>query len=88
VLIGARFDLTPEELLCAPLKLYEFDVETARDRVIVARFGEGGLISYKRADGTYLHTLNDPEGFSRKLDELGIAIPEKRVNSVGQVSSG
>ncbi len=74
VLVGGGFDLTPEELLGAPAALHEFDVETARDRVIVAPFGEGGLISYKRADGTYLHTLNDAAGFSRKLRELGITV--------------
>lgn len=71
VLVGGS-DLTPEELLGAPVTLHEFDVETARDRVVVAPFGEGGLISYRRADGTYLHTLNDAAGFARKLRELGI----------------
>jgi hypothetical protein len=87
VLGGAASDLTPEELLCAPLQSYEFDVETARDRVVVVSFGEGGLISYKRADGTYLHTLNDAGGFSRKLNEMGIAVPEKHTESVREADS-
>ncbi len=74
VLVGAGFDLTPQELLHERVTLWEFDVETARDRVVVVPFGGGGLISYKRADGTYLHTLNDAAGFSRKLRELKITI--------------
>jgi hypothetical protein len=43
-----------------------------RDTVLVARFADGGLISYLRADGTYVHTLNTCEGLERKLAQLGI----------------
>jgi phage baseplate assembly protein gpV len=50
----------------------EFHVPSARDRVIVVRFGDGGLISYRRDDGTYVHTLNTAEGLARKLAQLGI----------------
>ena len=56
------------------IELLEFDVEAARDRVVVARLDKGGLISYKRTDGTYVHTLNSVEGFSRKILQLGIAL--------------
>lgn len=45
---------------------------TAKDTVIVTPFDDGGLISYCKADGTYLHTLNTREGFERKLRQLGI----------------
>jgi hypothetical protein len=45
---------------------------TARDPVIVAPFEDGGLISYRKADGMFLHTLNTREGFERKLRQLGI----------------
>jgi hypothetical protein len=44
----------------------------ARDPVIVTPIEDGGLISYRRADGMFLHTLNTPEGFERKLRQLGI----------------
>jgi len=47
----------------------------ARDPVIVAAFEDGGLISYRQADGRFLHTLNTREGFERKLDQLGIREP-------------
>lgn len=42
----------------------------ARDFVIVTVLEDGGLISFKRSDGTYLHTLNTPDGFARKRAEL------------------
>ena len=45
---------------------------TARDPVIVTPFEDGGLISYRKADGTFLHTLNTREGLDRKLLQLGI----------------
>ena len=44
----------------------------ARDSVIVTPFEDGGLISYRKADGKFLHTLNTREGFDRKLRQLGI----------------
>lgn len=69
-------DLSTQALLGANSRLYEFSVEKARDRVVIARLDSGGVISYKRTDGTYLHTLNDPDGFARKLDQLGIVLPE------------
>ena len=45
---------------------------TAKDPVIVTPFEDGGLISYRKADGMFLHTLNTREGFERKLRQLGI----------------
>jgi len=50
-----------------------FEMETAADPVVVVRLDEGGLISYKKEDGRYLHTLNSAAGFERKLSQLGIA---------------
>ncbi len=45
---------------------------TAQDPVIVTPFEDGGLISYRKAHGLFLHTLNTREGFERKLRQLGI----------------
>jgi hypothetical protein len=56
----------------------EYVVSNARDPVIVARFDDGGLISYRKRDGTYLHTLNSAEGFGRKLQQLGIDIIDEQ----------
>ena len=72
VLRGARPDLSVDELLGAGHHTLRFDVETARDKILVTALDEGGVISYERANGTYLHTLNTAEGFRRKLLELGI----------------
>ena len=49
-------------------------VAKARDRVVVTRIEEWGLISYARADGSWLHTANTPEAFRRKLADLGISL--------------
>jgi hypothetical protein len=51
----------------------EHSVAAAKDAVLVLKLKDGaGLISYRRADGSLLHTLNTPEGFRRKLLQLGI----------------
>ncbi|HEX8846448.1 MAG TPA: hypothetical protein VF791_17505 [Pyrinomonadaceae bacterium] len=69
---GARPDLLPGEIIAGEFETKEFKVETARDTVLVIEFDGGGLISYRHADGSFLHTLNTVEGFERKLSQLGI----------------
>ena len=46
----------------------------AKDPVLVVPLKNGGLISYRQPDGRLIHTLNTAEGFSRKLQQLGIAL--------------
>jgi hypothetical protein len=53
-----------------PLRAHR--VAAAKDEVWAAQLPDGGLISYCRGDGTWVHTLNTPEGFRRKLSQLGI----------------
>jgi hypothetical protein len=43
----------------------------ARDPIVVAQLPDGGLISYVKPDGRYLHTLATPEAFERKRRQLG-----------------
>ncbi len=43
----------------------------ARDPVVIVQLVDGGLISYVKPDGRYLHTLATPEAFERKLRQLG-----------------
>jgi hypothetical protein len=76
ILQGVPPDLSPRAVAGGAAELSEFSVEGVRDKVVVARLNEGGVISYKRADGTYLHTLNNAEGFTRKLRELGILLDD------------
>ena len=52
----------------------EHIVVTAEDPVVVAVFEDGGLISYRKPNGTYVHTLNSRDGFERKLQQLGIEL--------------
>ena len=50
----------------------EFTSHQAKDLVLVLALQDGGIISYKRKDGTFTHTLNTSSGFLRKLAQLGI----------------
>lgn len=73
VLRGSDARLSPAEILGqTDCRVSEHRVESAPDTVLVAKIKGGGLISYRRADGSHLHTLNTPEGFERKLLQLGI----------------
>lgn len=72
VLRDARKDLRPRDVLGAETGVTEFTVPAAGDGVLVATFAGGGLLSYRRADGSFVHTLNTTEGLRRKLAQLGI----------------
>lgn len=74
ILTGVRPSPSLEALIGPGTEVREFHVEAARDTVLVARLEDGGLISYKKADGPCLHTLNTAEGFSRKLAQLGVLL--------------
>jgi hypothetical protein len=63
---------SPVNLVGPDVQCVEYRIDTARDPVVIARLENGGLISYRRRDGTYCHTLNTVEGFRRKLAQLGI----------------
>lgn len=64
--------LTPHDLAGADLALVEYVAAAAPDVVVVGRLDGGGLISYRRSNGRFVHTLNTTEGFARKLEQLGI----------------
>lgn len=70
--LSADRSVNPEELLGAEVQMRSFHVSGARDEVLIFSFGDGGVISYKRSDGTYVHTLSTAEGFKRKITQLGI----------------
>jgi hypothetical protein len=65
---------TPLELAGPGGNVQVFLVERAPDPVHVVVLSDGGLISYRKADGRFLHTLNTAEGFERKLQQLGIRL--------------
>ncbi|PYS49592.1 MAG: hypothetical protein DMF68_09580 [Acidobacteria bacterium] len=72
VLHSAGNNLRPQQILGCEMEASEYRVEAAKDAVLVVELDDGGLISYHRADGSFLHTLNTTEGFRRKLTQLGI----------------
>ncbi|RMG56335.1 MAG: hypothetical protein D6723_00530 [Acidobacteria bacterium] len=74
-LVGVDRFTSLSQLLGSGVPIYRFRVAAARDLVLVAALDRGGLISYQRADGSFVHTLNTPEGFARKLAQLGIPWP-------------
>jgi hypothetical protein len=78
VLDGAHRNLRPQDLLDDEVEITEYQPEAARDAVLVFALDNGGLISYKRTDGSFLHTLNTPEGFERKLSQLGINLQDSK----------
>ena len=73
-LVDAPRQLSLEEILGIGAQIREFQSDGAKDKVLVAALDRGGMISYKRTDGTFLHTLNTEEGFERKLQQLGIKL--------------
>jgi hypothetical protein len=72
VLRDASPRLSIEAILGTETQAIEFRVKSAKDVVLVVSLDRGGMISYKRDDGSFLHTLNTEEGFERKLRQLGI----------------
>ena len=62
----------PEDIVPGSKRGPEYVSVSARDPVVVTPLEDGGLISYRKTDGTFLHTLNTREGLERKLRQLGI----------------
>ena len=79
--LSAKSIVPPEQLLGTGARVRTFRVSAARDPVLVARLDEGGLISYRRADNSYVHTLNTEQGFDRKLSNLGIDLSRQNTES-------
>ena len=65
--------LGPGELIGNTTDLREYDLSICPDAVLVAELKDGGLISYRHSNETFVHTLNTPEGFARKLKQMGIS---------------
>ncbi|AVP96811.1 hypothetical protein C7S18_06170 [Ahniella affigens] len=61
-------------VIAADVAVLEHRAANAKDLVLVAEFDGGGLICYRRKDGTMCYTLNTVEGMARKLRQLGIPV--------------
>ncbi len=71
-MIAAGPLVTPPDEIVQDANGSEHVSAAAKDPVIVTPFEDGGLISYRKADGMFLHTLKTREGFERKLRQIGI----------------
>ncbi len=67
--------LTVEKLLGEQIRVETYHLDRAADPVSVVHLRGGGLISYAKPDGMFVHTLGNQEGFMRKLKQLGIEVP-------------
>lgn len=76
-LAGGASKQTMTEILGVDLPIFEYQTETAADTVLVAEFENGGLISDRKNEGSFPHTLNDASGSARKLAQLGIKTKER-----------
>ena len=76
VLARQEEPLSFNTLLGIPCSPHPFSSPGAKDPVFVLPLQNGGLISYEQSDGHFIHTLNTSEGFSRKLAQLGITLPD------------
>ncbi|MBN2531640.1 MAG: hypothetical protein JXB88_02045 [Spirochaetales bacterium] len=63
---------TIAELTQGRVDIKTFSTDRAQDMVCIVIFDNGGIISYKKDDGSYVHTLNNKDGFIRKLKMLDL----------------
>ena len=73
--------VSPTTVLSNQVPIEIFNSEVCRDRVHVGKFSDGGLLSYEKSDGRFVHTLNNLSGLTRKMTHLNIqlhtTVPEK-----------
>lgn len=74
VLPASKTQCPPEQIVGEGVSRV-FEHTTVKDTVVVTWIEDWGLISYHRRDGSWCHTVNEPDGFERKLTSLGIASP-------------
>lgn len=77
------WDLPPLALAGESYTQHVFRQDSTADTVLLVRFESGGLLSYRRANGRYIHTLNTEAGLGRILARLGIADPGCCVTHTG-----
>jgi hypothetical protein len=70
-LVGGPIAAPPKQMF-GDLGFREARSAQAPDRIFVATVRGGGIISYAKENGTFVHTLGDEAGFARKLHALGL----------------
>jgi hypothetical protein len=71
---GRPRKITVDDPICRNAEILEFETPKAADTVHVVEFPDGGIVSYRKKDRSYVHILCDPEGFKRKLEQLEIEL--------------
>jgi hypothetical protein len=71
LLAGGPTTSAPKDLF-GDLGFREARSAQAPDLVFMAAVRGGGIISYAKGNGTFVHTLGDKAGFARKLHALGL----------------
>ncbi len=75
-ILGCPSALGPGALLGSEIQPSRYEgLPTARDLVYIAALEDGGLISFLRPDGAWVHTLNTPSGFRRRLARFQLELP-------------
>ena len=64
--------ISPNEILNDQVSIQIFNSQICQDRIHIGKFVDGGLLSYEKSDGTFVHTLNNTSGLNRKMNHLNI----------------
>lgn len=75
VLTGGATPISPAVLAGVGSATPAVSSPEAHDPVVVQPLSGGGLISYRKPAGTYVHTLCTVSGFRRKLEMLCVEVP-------------
>jgi hypothetical protein len=72
--------ISPNEILNNKVSIQIFSSEICRDRIHIGKLLDGGLLSYEKSDGTFVHTLNNISGLNRKMNHLNIHFHDEILN--------
>ena len=76
-LIGGHSEISVENLTESENPVVEISIDVVPDKVLIIEFEDGGgIISYVKDNGRFIHTLNTKEGFKRKLNQLKSGIKD------------
>lgn len=64
--------IPPNEFLNNKITIQIFSSQICPDPIHIGKFSDGGLLSYEKSDGTFVHTLNNTSGLNRKINHLNI----------------
>ena len=70
--------LTVNEIASGDFFVFDAESDVVPDTFLVMKFGDdsGGLISYRKSENSFLHTLGDEAGFLKKLKQLKVNLQD------------